>query len=100
MFNLFKEYNNDFKGQCIYFLYLDGGLVYIGKTARLKKRIYQHRFRNELLFDKVYYIPVEKSIGMNRTEAMLIRFFQPIFNLKENPRYYHLDPLRKEYKFQ
>ena len=93
--SIFKTFDGTFNGKCIYFLMENGNMIYLGKTDNLKIRIKNHVFKRKIKFDSVKFIQIDKNFKFNWHEIKLIQFFQPVSNIKDNPMYYHLDPLRQ-----
>lgn len=65
-------------GGGVYALYLDGELVYIGRTSCFHVRIKTHRSR--MPFDAVKVAPIESKREQQRLERRLLYRLQPRFN--------------------
>lgn len=80
----------------IYFLTLDGGVVYVGQTLDITKRIGGHR---EKLFDSFSFINVNESDASN-VESNYIVKFNPDYNrnLPKNDFYKSVSALKTELK--
>ena len=88
------------KTPCVYFLFNDIELIYIGQTRNLKKRIDNHKHMlnpgvylgdNKIVqdaFDRVYYLRVD-----DRTERRVIeKKYQTMYEPKLNWNYYERVP--------
>lgn len=64
-------------GSCIYFLCLEGDVVYVGQAENVHSRLVEHK-KNKL-FDDVFYIRVGAH-RMDKVEKSLIAFLQPKYN--------------------
>lgn len=64
---------------CVYFLYFNDTLVYIGSTTRLPARICEHLKDKDKEFNKVFYIPIQKHL-LRETEEKLIKYYIPYLN--------------------
>jgi hypothetical protein len=65
-------------GVCgVYFLILNGRVVYVGQSVNVYQRIGQHSTQKK--FDSYAYIPCEKSM-LDRLESIYIYFLMPEFN--------------------
>ena len=62
---------------CVYFLYRDNDLVYVGKTANIYLRIGQHIIEGQKKFDSFEYFFTEDADCL---EAILIKILKPIYN--------------------
>ena len=62
---------------CVYFLYDNENLVYIGSTLRLHSRMDAHL--KSKVFNHIFYIPIKKS-KLRQVEASLIKFYKPPYN--------------------
>lgn len=77
---------------CVYLLFNDVELVYIGMTHSLRKRLYGHNITmndtivigtermHPLVFDSVYYVIVEKYRNLLKIENKYQRMYCPKFN--------------------
>lgn len=74
-----KEYRAWEYPPCIYFLFQNGELVYIGQSTDLHGRIRQHKKRIGEQFDKVLYLEID-PIMMNEAEKTYIKHFRPPLN--------------------
>lgn len=63
---------------CVYFLYDNEKLVYIGSSLNLYGRLSQH-LKSKKVFNGVYYIPIRPS-KLRRIEWCLIKHYKPIYN--------------------
>lgn len=63
-----------FETTCVYFLFREGKLIYIGRTGNLLQRLIAHR--NKRKFDSVYYIPCSKE-EVGPIERYMIMKFRP-----------------------
>jgi len=87
---LFKNSNKlnleAFNSGCIYMLYNDNELVYIGETVCFISRLSQHIQEGKKEFDSFkirYYI--ENDRCRKNTEKRMIKKFKPKYNLIHNP---------------
>jgi hypothetical protein len=60
-------------GPCVYFLYQDGRLIYIGRTKNLLGRFQRHKVRN---FDEVKIFRCQAK-DLRTLEARFIKAFRP-----------------------
>lgn len=79
---------------CVYAVYFDKTLVYVGQTNRLKNRFAEHKFRHSYGTEKITpwgYVPGSTKIWVKvkfskrygdwaMWEIRLIRKLQPVFN--------------------
>jgi hypothetical protein len=66
---------------CIYFLYKENTLIYIGQTINLPSRVSYHFNNSGKTFDTVYYIPIPES-ELLEVEKKLIKQFLPPTNIE------------------
>lgn len=71
----------------IYFLYDDDELVYIGQSVCVLRRLFDHLAEQNIhlkkKFNKMFFIRTDESDELRRkTEANLIRFYKPKYNIK------------------
>jgi hypothetical protein len=64
---------------CIYFLCLDGEVVYVGRTINLAKRISTHGEDKGKLFDRVFYLPTAEN-DLEWVEVKFISLLKPQYN--------------------
>lgn len=64
---------------CVYFLLSGSDVVYVGQSVSLAARISTHRSEGYKAFDRVYYLPVDRS-QLNHTERAHISKFRPKYN--------------------
>ena len=62
---------------CVYFLFRDNVLVYVGKTQNIYLRIGQHITEGQKKFDSFEYFITEDADAL---EAVLIQILKPIYN--------------------
>jgi hypothetical protein len=67
----------------IYFLCLEGKIVYIGQSVNVAQRIVTHLNERQKEFNEVYFIPCHVN-NLLTFEASLIRFFSPKYNSRSN----------------
>ena len=90
-----KEFGSSLRGMdlaedrgshsCIYFLYDDDELTYVGQTAcNAYNRINDHK--KTKMYTKAYYIPCPKS-ELDHLEQSLIKHFKPRDNKSHNPEW-------------
>lgn len=94
MLDQYKQEINKFsfhRTSGIYFLFKDGKLQYIGKAYDIHIRISSHQ-NNNLVFDDIYYIPID-GLDIYLIERELIKHFRPPLNKTDNP-----DRIRKPAK--
>lgn len=73
--------NNKIYDYCIYFLWFEEELVYIGQTSCLKGRISSHK--SDKLFDRVTYTIIKDGYtNVLKIEAENIKHYKPVFNNK------------------
>lgn len=68
---------------CVYFLSMDGVVVYVGKSVSLSVRISAHISEKEKQFNGVFYLPVPES-DLLRTESAFIESLKPKYNYGSN----------------
>lgn len=81
--------DRDPKGNYVYrFLDKDRNIIYVGRTQKLRHRIFQHLHNKSNLpkegVDKIYYIEYvefESECDMALTEIYLINYYQPKYNI-------------------
>jgi len=70
--------------KCVYLLYNNGDIIYVGKTNNLDRRIYQHNVGNwfELPkdFDMVLSYIIQDKKRRTEIERELIKSFKPKYN--------------------
>lgn len=66
------------KGSCIYFLFKNDEVVYVGQSKLGLSRLYEHCMNKD--FDAYSYVPVDNEGDLNYIEAMYIHLFKPIYN--------------------
>jgi len=81
----------------VYFLILNGEIVYVGQTTNLKARIRAHRSEGKV-FGRVLYLPTPKA-RLDQVEARFIRELRPPCNKRdgngevhEEGRFEFIDP--------
>lgn len=67
---------------CVYMLYSDNELVYIGMTTKLYNRVNEHRRKGKFAFNRVLVKYVEDETQANALEYTLIRDLQPRYNIQ------------------
>jgi hypothetical protein len=67
------------KGACVYFLFQDETLVYIGKSVHVLARIAAHEDCSRKQFNGVYVCPVDESV-LSDAEMINIFYYQPEYN--------------------
>lgn len=79
----------------IYFIFLKGYLVYIGKSESVSRRISNHR--DSFTFDEVYYVncPIEK---LTKYEAYYIAKYKPLRNLERYEQLENGEFIKKRHK--
>jgi hypothetical protein len=65
----------------VYFLILDGVVVYVGQSANIYSRICQHTDKH---FDKYAYVPCEVEL-LDKLESLYIHLLKPKLNGNNNP---------------
>jgi hypothetical protein len=65
----------------LYFLYLRGELVYVGKSVNVVQRVEQHFLRVE--FDSWAWTPVDLA-SLDKAERHFIKKHRPRYNIKHN----------------
>ena len=75
-----REYTVMKHPPCIYFLYLENSLKYIGKSIALHLRISQH-ISSDKMFNRVFYIQMPES-HLEEMEKRLIKKFAPEYNIQ------------------
>jgi predicted GIY-YIG superfamily endonuclease len=75
---------------CVYLLYKDETLNYIGYSAQLGARLLNHK-RNGILFNKILFIPCETSQEALALEKELIHQYKPPYNKNLNSNYQGMD---------
>ena len=65
---------------CVYFLYNENVLQYIGCTSNLLHRIGVHRYTKIIQFDYVGYIEYQTMLEARNNEKFLIRAHRPQYN--------------------
>lgn len=82
---------------CIYFLFDDEKLVYIGVTENLRKRIGQHIYKSEIVFNSFSYHQTDTLD--HELEADLIFKYKPMFNksIPPNKKWISLCLIREKY---
>ena len=79
------SFNSYFLNPCIYFLNLDGKIVYIGETISLMTRISQHVNEAAKVFNNFSFEPCSGSDKERKSiEAKLIRRHKPKYNVVHN----------------
>lgn len=86
------KYNKHERRNCVYFIYADDILLYIGKSATIYNRLLQHhisgKFKdyNPTHIDLVWFVdndkPGEDSSKAYKYEAFCINQMQPLLNLR------------------
>lgn len=86
---------------CVYCVKIDGKIVYVGSTRRLRSRFYEHKFRygygkeiilpwRDVEYDQALSIKIKKSTRYGdwaMDEMRLIKRLKPIYNIQhKNPR--------------
>jgi len=74
-----REYEYPKVPPCIYFLCLNGDVVYVGQTTDLARRIVSHSDNQDMLFDRVFYLLMSKK-HLLKIEAKFISALKPRFN--------------------
>lgn len=69
---------------CVYFLYKEGVLIYIGQTINLAGRMQGHHFDGIRDYDLIKWIKCAPD-QLRPLEKRMIRMFRPNRNLKMNP---------------
>jgi len=62
----------------IYALFLNGGVIYIGRTKNITNRLYTHK--REKTFDEIAFFCVFSPVEANRVERELIKKYEPYYN--------------------
>jgi hypothetical protein len=63
----------------IYFLYMEGEIVYIGQSMKGLSRVLQH-LESSKVFDEYSYVRFDENVDLNSLESNLIVHFKPIYN--------------------
>lgn len=77
---------------CVYSLWNDGEIVYIGKTNNINRRLSQHEGFKE--FDSFSYFVVDNDFIADITERKLIYELRPIYNKSREKEYISIPGLR------
>lgn len=73
--------------RCLYFLYKDKELVYIGKSINLFGRIGNHLIQKNKVFDSFRYLEVTDIIDLEELEKIYIKKYKPIYNIQIKASY-------------
>ena len=63
----------------VYFLILEGRVVYVGQSICVQSRIYDHSKDGSKVFDSIAYLKCDKT-SLNATESLYIHLLQPEYN--------------------
>lgn len=74
----------DYSRQGLYYLSIDGSIVYIGKTTNIDRRIKAHIAEDVKVFDGVSFYPIPNTSDMGILELLYIDKYKPIYNKKDN----------------
>ncbi len=70
-------------GPCVYFIYQDDEIVYIGSTKNLYRRLCEHKSRKLAGMD--FYFSFFSSEDNKGLESILISKIKPLMNVVDNP---------------
>lgn len=79
LLNLSERITPPSKGFYVYFLMLEGEVVYVGKTVNLYQRL-GHHMTSEKQFDSYHYITYDCAHDQSAAEIAYIVTFDPIHN--------------------
>lgn len=65
-------------GECVYFLWDDDIIVYIGRSSRVITRVSSHVMEGEKKFNAISIIPIDEK--NNQIEALYIKKYAPKYN--------------------
>ena len=65
------------KQLCVYFLFYNGEIRYIGKTKNLQQRMMTHHTSITKYFDRVGYVPCETINELSILESKMISKYNP-----------------------
>ena len=82
---------------CVYSLWNDKEIVYVGKTNNINRRISQHEGSKE--FDGFSYSVLENEFIADITERKLIFELQPIYNKTIEKEYITISSLRTKIRY-
>ena len=77
---------------CVYSLWNDNEIVYVGKTNNINRRLSQHEGLKE--FDSFSYFILENEFIADITERKLIFELKPIYNKTKEKEYINISSLR------
>jgi len=70
----------DNKGRYIYYLILDGTVVYIGQTTNVTQRIFTHKSDKGKIYDSFKLLSVSSDMGLSESEFIEIVKHKPVLN--------------------
>lgn len=73
--------------RCLYFLFKNKELVYIGKSINLFGRIGNHLMQKNKVFDSFRYLEVPDLIDLEELERIYIVKYRPIYNVQIKTKY-------------
>lgn len=71
---------------CVYFLFLDKEIIYIGRSGNLYQRFVEHKiYRN---FTHIAWVEIKNNYHRNNAEQNYIKKYRPVRNIQWNPNVY------------
>jgi hypothetical protein len=64
----------------VYFLQNETGVVYVGQSGHIRRRLAQHRAEGRKQFHDALYYPIEDQMSRLLTEAILTLALRPVYN--------------------
>ena len=85
--------------RCIYFLYQDDKLVYIGKTNNLVQRLLQHRYEKSKVFNSYKKYLILEDSNIDEIENDFIKKYNPEYNITRGKRWEPTDKIKYKDNF-
>ena len=70
----------DNNGRYVYYLILDGAVVYVGQTTNVIQRMFTHKSDKGKIYDSFMLLPVSGDMGLLESEFIEIVKHKPILN--------------------